>query len=116
MSTIKNITDNDLKDWDLVKSFCPTCNKNSLFKITFSPEGITGCCCKCKKWQILKEDENYMPNQQSSTPIVECPYCQSTNTKKISTMSKAVHTALFGIYSMSRNAKEWHCNNCKSDF
>lgn len=49
-------------------------------------------------------------------PTVECPYCHSTNTKKITTTSKAVHTALFGIFGMSRNSKQWHCNNCNSDF
>ena len=47
---------------------------------------------------------------------VHCPYCNSTNIKKITTGSKVAHTALFGIFSMSRNSKQWHCNSCKSDF
>ncbi len=47
---------------------------------------------------------------------VECPYCHSTNVKKISGVSKAAHTALFGIFSIGRNSKNFHCNNCKSDF
>ena len=61
--------------------------------------------------------------QQVSSKIVEednntphCPYCNSTNTKKITTGSKVAHTALFGIFSISRNSKQWHCNNCNSDF
>lgn len=49
-------------------------------------------------------------------PIVECPYCHSRNTKKISTASKAVHTAVFGLFSLGRNSKNFHCNNCNSDF
>lgn len=49
-------------------------------------------------------------------PTVECLYCHSTNTKKISVTSKAVHTAIFGIFSVSRNSKQWHCNSCNSDF
>lgn len=49
-------------------------------------------------------------------PTVECPYCHSKNTKKITATSKAVHTALFGIFSVSRNSKQWHCNNCNSEF
>ncbi len=44
---------------------------------------------------------------------VECPYCHATNVKKITNTSKAVHTALFGVFSVSRNSKQWHCN---SDF
>lgn len=116
MSTIKKIEDNDLKDFDLVKFFCPNCNKISLFKIIFSQEGITGSCCKCDKWLVLKKDENYIPQQSSTHLTVTCPYCQSTDTKKITNTSKAVHTALFGMFAMSRNAKQWHCNNCNSDF
>lgn len=66
----------------------------------------------------------YHPTQQqeSSKKVEEdnntphCPYCNSTNIKKITTGSKVAHTALFGIFSMSRNSKQWHCNNCKSDF
>ena len=47
---------------------------------------------------------------------ISCPYCKATNVKKISSTSKAVHTALFGIFSISRNSKQWHCNHCGSDF
>ena len=47
---------------------------------------------------------------------VTCPYCKSTNTKKITNTSKAVHTVLFGVFSISRNSKQWHCNSCGSDF
>lgn len=47
---------------------------------------------------------------------VECPYCHSTDTKKITTTSKAIHTALFGILSVGRNSKNYHCNNCGADF
>lgn len=47
---------------------------------------------------------------------VECPYCHATNVKRISMTSKAAHTALFGIFSISRNSKQFHCNHCNSDF
>lgn len=47
---------------------------------------------------------------------VECPYCHATNVKRITNTSKAAHTALFGIFSISRNSKQWHCNQCNSDF
>lgn len=53
---------------------------------------------------------------ESTNTIVKCPYCNSTDTKKITNLSKAVHTAVFGIWSMGRNSKEWHCNHCDSDF
>lgn len=47
---------------------------------------------------------------------VECPYCHATNVKKITMASKAVHTVFFGIFSLGRNSKQWHCNHCNSDF
>ena len=52
----------------------------------------------------------------NTKPTITCPYCKSINTKKITNVSKAVHTAIFGIFSISRNAKNYHCNNCDSDF
>lgn len=47
---------------------------------------------------------------------VECPYCHSTNTKKISELSKVGRVALFGIYGAGRLTKQWHCKDCNSDF
>ena len=60
------------------------------------------------------EDRSKYENKPFDT--ITCPYCHSTDTKKITNTSKAVHTALFGIFSISRNGKQWHCNNCGSDF
>lgn len=41
----------------------------------------------------------------------KCPTCSSTNLKKISTTSKVVNTAMFGIFGTKRH-KTFHCNNC----
>lgn len=60
--------------------------------------------------------DNLMEKAPESSPTIKCPYCNSTNTKKITTTSKAVHTAFFGLFSLSRNVKQWHCNQCNSDF
>ena len=46
---------------------------------------------------------------------VTCSYCGSTNVKKISFTSRTVSTGLFGLGS-KKIGKQWHCNNCKSDF
>lgn len=58
----------------------------------------------------------FKPEPQPTTPTITCPYCKSTDCKKITNTSKAVHTAIFGIFSLGRNSKQWHCNSCKSDF
>lgn len=57
---------------------------------------------------------NAIPRNNSVT--VKCPYCQSTNTKKISNVSKAGSVAVFGVLAAGKVVKEWHCNDCKSDF
>lgn len=46
----------------------------------------------------------------------ECPYCHSKNTKKISGLSKVGSAAMWGIFSLGKVSKQWHCNDCKSDF
>lgn len=52
----------------------------------------------------------------SNKQTVECPYCHSTDTEKITILSKIVHTELFGLFSVSRNSKNFHCNKCGADF
>lgn len=46
----------------------------------------------------------------------KCPICQSTNLSKISTATKAMKIAAFGIFGMGDNGKTWKCNNCGSRF
>jgi hypothetical protein len=46
---------------------------------------------------------------------VVCPYCKSTNTEKISTVSRAVSVSLVGAAS-GKIGKQWHCKNCGSNF
>ena len=46
---------------------------------------------------------------------VECAYCHSTNVTKISSSSRAFSVAFFHLAS-SKLGKQWHCNDCNSDF
>ena len=52
----------------------------------------------------------------SKIKSVECPYCHSKDTKKISNLSKAGSVALIGVFALGKASKEWHCNQCNSDF
>ena len=64
-----------------------------------------------------KETKELFGNKGNNpTSVVRCPYCNSYNTVKISTMSKAIAAALIGVHALARNSKQWHCNNCGSDF
>lgn len=63
---------------------------------------------------FTKHTEEY-PKTNRSHPTVTCPYCKSTNCKRITATAKAVNIALFGIFGNKRRY-QWHCNDCKSDF
>lgn len=65
-------------------------------------------------WERINKHTINKPNDTNHT--VECPYCHSTDTKKISRLSKAGSVALFGVFALGKTTKQWHCNNCKSDF
>ncbi len=69
------------------------------------------------KYENIKGQVNpsYSTVPKTSAPEVICPYCKSTNTKKITSTEKAVNIALFGIFGNKRK-HQWHCNNCNSDF
>ena len=47
---------------------------------------------------------------------IKCPYCNSTDVKKISSLSKAGSVALWGIFAAGKVSKNFHCNKCKADF
>ena len=59
--------------------------------------------------------KNNVPKPIVTKPTVSCPYCKSTNTKKISGTSRFMSTGIFGLAS-GKIGKQWHCNSCKSDF
>lgn len=65
-------------------------------------------------WKETKE--LFGTKNNDSAISVRCPYCNSYNTNKISTMSKAIGAALIGVHALARNSKQWHCNDCGSDF
>ena len=79
---------------------------------------------------IVEETEKYIQHQEELTrkweaehsqpsapakPVITCPYCKSTNTKKLSSLSRALSAGIFGLGS-SKIGKQWHCNSCGSDF
>lgn len=74
-----------------------------------------------QRQEELRRDLARHTNTQSrrmvntSTPTITCPYCQSTNTKKVSAVSRGLSFSIFGFGS-KKVGKQWHCNQCGSDF
>lgn len=65
--------------------------------------------------KAMKQSNSSSFNNINSSPIVECPYCHSTNTRKISGLGRAASIGFWGIFS-KKIGKQWHCDNCRSDF
>lgn len=102
---------------------CPNCGRTYT---EFENVYYCGTCnYKLQKQEDIKEVKNPKLSERNynvidkiedpTKPMIACPYCKSVNTTKISTTSKFVNTAVFGIFGTKRH-KQWHCNNCNSDF
>ena len=63
------------------------------------------------KSQVEQQQSNKLQND--NTP--KCPTCNSTNIKKISGLSKAGSVAMWGLLSRKVH-KQWHCNQCGSEW
>ena len=66
---------------------------------------------KAEAQQAARKEQQDLANGKR----VVCPYCKSTNTERISTVSRAVSVSLVGAAS-GKIGKQWHCKNCNSNF
>ena len=109
---------------------CNKCNKTIYFR---TGDEIYTTCKTCKSEMEFHGTHPYYPkhnikqanmmnhqirtkHKNTSSPTITCPYCKSTDCKKISGLSKAVSVGLFGLFALGKTTKQWHCNNCNSDF
>lgn len=105
---------NKLYFFEIDKQFsiiCPNCNSEMQL------EGIYNCDTELaeKAQNTPPYDPTKDPSSPYYIPVIKCPYCLSTNTSKISTMSRVVSTGLLGLGS-KKVGKQYHCNKCNSDF
>lgn len=116
-----------------IKILSYTCNKCNFHKDFLSNEQTNTKCKICGNELTFCGSRDYNPKNglkaikssneknyctdffNQSKPIIACPYCRSTNTNKIGVIGRSVSFGLFGFGS-SKVGKQWHCNNCKSDF
>lgn len=96
---------------------CPKCGMKMAYVCT---EEIDPNSQKVIKRYTEADRKQKNPSRSTTNeyakPTVECPYCHSTNTKKISGASKAGSVALFGIFALGKMSKQWRCNKCGSEF
>lgn len=92
-------------------------------KIGFQPmktlfiKSLSCCKTELEVYRFLEEHMHELkPEKQTYfSSYVTCPYCSSSSTSKISTLSRGLSFGLFGFGS-SKVGKQWHCNKCGSDF
>ena len=94
----------------------PKCNQGHFFN---KAEEFSTICPRCNVEMVCVESKFVSKEQEEKrdaelnrifsqpTPLVYCPYCNSVNTSKISTTSKVMNTAMFGIFGTKRH-KQWH--------
>lgn len=71
-----------------------------------------------KKWQKEMHDKGVREAKEAMKGLntsVTCPYCHSTNVKKVGTSGRALSILTLGLAS-GKVGKQWHCKNCGSDF
>lgn len=66
-----------------------------------------------QQWKSIKNGTYQKHDPQPI--VVECPYCHSKNTQKISALGKGLSLLTLGLMS-SKIGKQWHCKSCNSDF
>lgn len=70
---------------------------------------------KISQFKTQVQQQESIKKQQSEQSKVHCPYCKSTNVKKISGTERVASVAMMGIFSKKIN-KSFKCNACGGTF
>lgn len=70
---------------------------------------------KIQQFKTQVQQQESIKKQQSEQSKVRCPYCNSTNVKKISGTERVASVAMMGIFSKKIN-KSFKCNACGGTF
>ncbi len=111
---------------DSIFKRCPSCGK-----ITNQRDAFYCSVCNIRLEKISEDEATVKPvydskkqeyriqtpdNSTQNENVPKCPTCKSTDIKKISVMSKAGTALLWGVFSIGKVSKQWHCNNCGSEW
>ncbi len=108
-----------VKKVNSIEMECPYCHNNTadVYEVA-GPKGKTTilACQKCQNVLDKKFETNPEFTHYSFLDRVHCPFCNSSDCKKISDVSKAASAAVFGVFALGKVTKTWHCNSCGSNF
>lgn len=102
-------------DDEIVDIECPSCGfPKSFFRSSIYLD--TAYCPKCGETTYSNKDGKLPFPKAEISPSVPCPYCKSMNTQINTTANKIGDILIYGIFSVGKITKNWHCNNCKKNF
>ena len=70
---------------------------------------------KMSQFRNQLNQQKTIKNKQQQLNVPHCPYCNSTDIKKISGAERIASTTMFGIFS-KKIGKSFKCNNCDGTF
>lgn len=70
---------------------------------------------KLNQFKFQQEQKDNVFEKQRQENLVHCPYCNSTNVKKITGTERAVSVGMLGLFSKKLN-KSFKCKNCGGTF
>ena len=100
---------------------CPKCGETRFNEVSVKNFMIYSCkkCRYCLRVYPNEQTYEYIYELENAPKPtlsqVFCPYCKSTNVKKITATGRMLSMSMFGLAS-GKLGKQWHCNSCKSDF
>lgn len=69
---------------------------------------------KLNQFKLQQEQKDEIEEKQQENQV-HCPYCNSTNVKKITGTERAVSVGMLGLFSKKLN-KSFKCKNCGGTF
>lgn len=72
--------------------------------------------CKTPVDRIVTRRPEHFDLLPTNQYVPKCPICHSPNIHKITTGTKVARAAIFGIFALPKAGKQFHCDNCGSEF
>lgn len=108
--TCKNCGCNQLCYYDKFKEFCED------YVVLKDNETIICEDCGEPAEQIITRRPEYLEPCSQNEYVPLCPICHSPKIHRIPISKKVTRAAIFGIFALPKAGKEWHCDNCGSEF
>lgn len=104
----------DISDWKLIREQRYRIRQKHIFNNPEFNKALYNKMLDIEEKEIRAEEKEWARIDmvcKTGRPVVTCPTCGSTNTKKISGLSKAASVGLFGIFSQ-KVKHQFKCNSC----